>query len=47
VRVEELLFDEQPAFVMRGLTTDEATTTAVAQCSRLIDAMLQIEAVGR
>ena len=46
-RLEELLFDEQPAFVMRGAAVNKATDTAVASCSRLIDAMLQIEAVGR
>ena len=47
VRVEELLFDEQPAFVKRGAADDEVTQAAVDRCSRLIDAMLQIEAVGR
>jgi transcriptional regulator with XRE-family HTH domain len=47
VRVEELLFDEQPAFAMRGAADDETTQAVVAQCSHLIDAMLQIEAVGR
>jgi hypothetical protein len=47
VRVEELLFDEQPAFAMRGAAHDETTQAVVAQCSHLIDAMLQIEAVGR
>jgi len=47
VEVEELLFDEEPAFAMRGVTGDEESRAAVAQCSRLIDAMLQIEAVGR
>jgi hypothetical protein len=47
VRVEELLFDEQPAFVKRGAAEDEPTQAAVDRCSRLIDAMLQIEAVGR
>jgi transcriptional regulator with XRE-family HTH domain len=47
VRVEELLFDEQPAFVRRGAADDEVTQGAVERCSRLIDAMLQIEAVGR
>ena len=46
-RLEELLFDEQPAFVMRGVAVNKATDAAVASCSRLIDAMLQIEAVGR
>ena len=46
-RLEELLFDEQPAFVMRGAAVNKATDAAVASCSRLIDAMLQIEAVGR
>jgi transcriptional regulator with XRE-family HTH domain len=46
-RVEELLFDEQPAFVGRGASEDEATHEAVARCSRLIDGMRQIEAVGR
>jgi len=47
VRVEDLLFDEQPAFVKRGVWDDAATQDAVDRCSRLIDAMLQIEAVGR
>lgn len=47
VRVEELLFDEEPAFAMRGVAGDEEAQAAVAKCSRLIDAMLQIEAVGR
>ena len=47
VRVEELLFDEQPAFVKRGAADDAVTQAAVDRCSRLIDAMLQIEAVGR
>ncbi len=46
-RVEELLFDEQPAFVARGASEDEATHEAVGRCSRLIDGMRQIEAVGR
>jgi transcriptional regulator with XRE-family HTH domain len=47
VPIEELLFDEQPAFVKRGSADDEATTAAIQRCSRLIDGMLQIEAVGR
>lgn len=47
VRVEALLFDEQPAFVARGATKDAATQDAVERCSRLIDGMRQIEAVGR
>ncbi len=47
VRVEELLFDEQAAFVKRGVAEDAATSAAVDRCSRLIDAMLHIEAVGR
>jgi Helix-turn-helix. len=47
VRVEELLFEEQPAFVKRGAADDEPTRAAVDRCSRLIDAMLQIEAVGQ
>ena len=47
VRVVELLFDEQLAFVKRGAADDEQTQAAVDRCSRLIDAMLQIEAVGR
>jgi len=47
VRIEELLFDEQPAFVKRGDADDAATLDAVDRCSRLIDGMLQIEAVGR
>ncbi len=46
VRAEELLFDEQPAFVRRG-GGDEAAEQAVDRCARLIDAMLQIEVVGR
>lgn len=46
-RVETLLFDEEPAFVQRGMTDDAAAQAAVDRCSRLIDAMLQIEAVGR
>lgn len=47
VRVEDLLFDEQPAFVRRGDADDAAKLDAVDRCSRLIDGMLQIEAVGR
>jgi transcriptional regulator with XRE-family HTH domain len=47
VPAEELLFDEQPAFVKRGAADDGATNDAIVRCSRLIDAMLQIEAVGR
>jgi len=47
VRVEDLLFDEQPAFVKRGAADDVATLEAVDRCSRLIDSMRQIEAVGR
>jgi hypothetical protein len=47
VRVEDLLFDEQPAFAMRGGADDEVARETVARCSDLIDAMLQIEAVGR
>jgi hypothetical protein len=47
VRVEDLLFDEQPAFVKRGVGDDAATQDAIDRCSRLIDAMLQIESVGR
>lgn len=46
VRVEELLFDEQPAFVGRGATSDAATEAAIDLCSRLIDGMRQVEAVG-
>jgi len=47
VRVEDLLFDEEQAFVKRGAAKDDATRLAVDHCSRLIDAILQIEAVGR
>jgi len=47
VRVEQLLFDEQPAFVGRGATDDAGVQAAVDRCSRLIDGMRQIEAVGR
>ena len=47
VGVEELLFDEQPAFALRGGADDESSRVAVSQCSRLIDAMLQLEAVAR
>ena len=47
VHIEDLLFDEQPAFVKRGDADDVATLGAVDRCSRLIDGMLQIEAVGR
>ena len=47
VRVEELLFDEQPAFVGRGATSDVATQAAIDLCSRLISGMREIEAVGR
>jgi len=47
VRVEELLFEEQHEFVKRGAACDELTQAAIERCSRLIDAMLQIEAVGR
>jgi hypothetical protein len=47
VRVEDLLFDEQAVFVKRGASGDAGTQDAVDRCSRLIDAMLQIEAVGR
>ena len=47
VRVDDLLFDDEPAFVKRGAAKDDATRVAVDRCSRLIDAMLQIEAVGR
>jgi hypothetical protein len=47
VRVEDLLFDEQAVFVKRGASGDAGTQGAIDRCSRLIDAMLQIEAVGR
>lgn len=47
VPVEELLFDEQPAFVGRGAVDDVATQEAITLCSRLIDGMRQVEAVGR
>lgn len=47
VRVEELLFDEQPAFVGRGANDDAETKAAIDLCSRLIDGMRQVEAVGR
>jgi len=47
VRVESLLFDEEPAFVQRGAASDAAAQAAIDRCSRLIDAMLQIETVGR
>lgn len=47
VGAEELLFDEQPAFALRGGADDEGSREAVARCSRLIDAMLQLEAVAR
>jgi len=47
VRVESLLFDEEPAFVQRGKAPDAEAQAAVDRCSRLIDAMLQIETVGR
>lgn len=47
VRVESLLFDEEPAFVQRGKASDAAVQAAIERCSRLIDAMLQIETVGR
>jgi transcriptional regulator with XRE-family HTH domain len=47
VRVESLLFDEEAVFVQRGKVADEAAQAAVDRCVRLIDAMLQIEAVGR
>lgn len=47
VPAEDLLFDEQSAFVKRGAADDADTSDAIDRCSRLIDAMLQIEAVGR
>lgn len=47
VRVEDVLFEEQPVFAMRGGADDEIARETVARCSNLIDAMLQIEAVGR
>ena len=47
VRVEDLLFEEQPAFAMRGGADDEVARETVARCPDLIDAMLQIDAAGR
>ena len=47
VRVDDLLFDEEPVFVMRSEVHDATADEVVERCSRLIDAMQQIEAVGR
>jgi len=47
VRVEDLLFNEQPVFVKRAVGDDGASQAAIDRCARLIDAMLRIEAVGR
>lgn len=47
VRVEDLLFDEQPTFAMRGAADDAVARQTMSRCSGLIDAMLQIEVVGR
>ena len=47
IRIDELLFDEEPAFVMRGAAENGEIAEAVDRCSRLIDAMLEIEVVGR
>jgi hypothetical protein len=46
-RIEEFLFEEEVAFVKRGSSDDASTAEAVSLCSRLVNAMLQIEAVGR
>lgn len=46
-RIEEFLFEEELAFVKRGGSDDSSTAEAVSLCSRLVDAMLQLEAVGR
>jgi transcriptional regulator with XRE-family HTH domain len=45
--VEELLLEEELTIALRGDAGDAASEAAVAQCVGLIDAMLQIEAVGR
>ena len=47
VGVEELLFEEELVFVKRAAADDAATETAVSRCSRLVDAMLRLEAVGQ
>jgi hypothetical protein len=47
VSIEELVFEEEPSFVGRAECDDASTAAAVSRCARLVDAMLQLEAVGR
>jgi transcriptional regulator with XRE-family HTH domain len=47
VPVEDILFEEEAAIALRGDPNDPDSDAAVTRCLRLMDAMLQLETVGK